>query len=373
MRVLHITRWYPHKEEPLEAIWIKRLIEPVDPESEVYHLCVTPSKKLKIRYSTNGRVKHRIWELPTKKWIIIEIVNFFLLGHFLLMKRFKNDFDLINFHIAYPQLVFWSALKFLVNKPVVVSEHWSAYHFNFGVGRKLPRIQWIFKHGLPFITVSKSLAEDIKSFSQQADLKIHQVPNVVDVKDFKLMKAIIPDQGTFFMVSQWKWPKQPKVVLNAFAALVARGECDHYKLRIAGYGPQLEELKMLSYSLGLNERVCFLGPLTSELIADEMNRCTAFLHCSEYETFSVVCAEALCCGAPVVASNVGAIAEYVNSENGILVGENTPEVWLKAIEKLRYSEFNRSVISSAAQKKFATANVRLQYIGVLKSICGAHK
>lgn len=369
MRVLHITAWYPHQARPLEALWIKRLIESVTPESEVYHLSVAACNNFKIRYWEEGRVKHCVWELPTKRWFIIEILNVFLLACYLLKKRIKNDFDVINFHIAYPQLVFWSVLKYLVNKPVVVSEHWSAYHFNFGVTTPLPRIQNIFKHNLPLITVSNSLAEDIRLFCQAPDLKIYRVPNVVDLNDFHVHAGDHRQENVFFMASQWKAPKQPHVIINAFAKLIQEEAYNSYTLRIAGYGPQVDELKELSATLGMEEKIVFLGPLSPKSMALEMNRCVAFLHCSEYETFSVVCAEALCCGAPVIASNVGGIAEFVNTSNGILVAENRPDYWMDAIERSRYHWFDRNAISGSAQKRFAAESVRQQYFTIINSIC----
>lgn len=372
MRILHITPWYPSKEKPLEGIWIKRLVESVNSNWEVYHLDVTSARRLRVRFFNNDRVRHRIWQLPTKRWLVIEVVNFLLLGKYLFTRRFKNDFDLINFHIAYPQLVFWPLLKALVNKPVVVSEHWSAYHFNFGVEKKLPRIQRIFKQELPLITVSRSLAADIRSFSGQTIETIYQIPNVVDIEKFRIVPNDPPMEGTFLMASQWKWPKKPELIFYVFAELIKKAPKRYYRLRVAGYGPQLEELKRLSSSLGLSDHVSFVGALNSELLAIEMSNCSAFLHCSGYETFSVVCAEALCCGAPVIASDVGAIPELVDTSNGVLV-HNTHEAWLAAIEGFSDRKFDRTAISLKAQEKFAVATVRGEYQRVLKSICEASK
>ena len=373
MRVLHITTWYPHQARPFEALWIRRFIESVTPHSEVYHLSVTACDRFNLKYWKEGQVKHRIWELPTKRWWFVEIVNLLLLASYLLKRRMRNDFDIINFHIAYPQLVFWSVLKYLVNKPVVVSEHWSAYHFNFGVTTKLPLIQQIFKHGLPVITVSNSLAEDIRAFCQTAHLKTYRVPNVVDLNEFQILAEHHPETNVFFMASQWKAPKRPHVIINAFARLIRRGLYDNYTLRIAGYGPQVTDLKELSVTLGLNEKVVFLGALSAKSMALEMNKCTAFLHCSEYETFSVVCAEALCCGSPVIASNVGGIREFVNASNGVLVSENTEDCWMHSIEHFIYHQFDRNAISVSAQNRFSPECVRRQYLKVINAICEAEK
>ena len=72
--------------------------------------------------------------------------------------------------------------------------------------------------------------------------------------------------------------------------------------------------------------------MDSEQIALEMNRASAYLHCSGYETFSVVCAEALACGCYLIASDVGGIPELVAPGTGQLVKEPKVETWAKAME-----------------------------------------
>jgi hypothetical protein len=108
-KVLHITSWYPNDENPFEAIWIKKLIDSLDPfveDQAVYHIQVKPSKKFRYtkKKPENDLLKKQlIIELPTKSWFIIELSNFFMLFWQLKVKRINKGYDVINFHIAYPQ------------------------------------------------------------------------------------------------------------------------------------------------------------------------------------------------------------------------------------------------------------------------------
>ena len=101
-----------------------------------------------------------------------------------------------------------------------------------------------------------------------------------------------------------------------------------------------------------------------------MNKAEYFIHLSGYETFSVVCAEALCCGTPVIASNVGAISELVDNTNGILIQNNNVSNLLQILEDVSngvYS-FNRGRISDTASKKFAPEYIGKKYFDTLKEI-----
>jgi glycosyltransferase involved in cell wall biosynthesis len=75
-----------------------------------------------------------------------------------------------------------------------------------------------------------------------------------------------------------------------------------------------------------------VGKLSFAEAACEMQNASYFLHASNYETFSLVCAEALSCGTPVVASAVGGVPEYLNDKNGILVSDNTVESWTNCLK-----------------------------------------
>ncbi|MEQ6167659.1 glycosyltransferase [Ekhidna sp. MALMAid0563] len=140
------------------------------------------------------------------------------------------------------------------------------------------------------------------------------------------------NKNRFFMVAQWKEPKDPFTVIHAFKRLTKLHK--DASLIIGGYGPQMKEMHKLASDLKLESNLCFLGKMDSVQVAKEMQKATAYVHCSGYETFSVVCAEALHCGCPVIASNVGGIKEFVNHENGILVENNDVESFSQAMHHL---------------------------------------
>ena len=136
------------------------------------------------------------------------------------------------------------------------------------------------------------------------------------------------------MVSLWKLPKQPMMIIKAFKKFV--DSHPNAKLIIGGYGPLWQEMIDTVHSYNLDHYVDFIGKLDSDQIASEMNKASAFIHISDYETFSVVCAEALCCGTPVIASAVGGIPEFIeDGKNGILINHNSDKEDSQSISKSR--------------------------------------
>jgi glycosyltransferase involved in cell wall biosynthesis len=126
-------------------------------------------------------------------------------------------------------------------------------------------------------------------------------------------------------------------------------------------------MKQMVSDYNLKENVTFLGTLSSKEIAEEMNSTNYFLHNSDYETFSVVCAEALMCGTPVIASNVGAIPEYLTDEMGILVNDNSVESWKKVILNSLEDNylFNNQNIALNAKKIFSKEVIGKKYNSIL--------
>lgn len=369
MKVLHITNWYPNAQNPREALWIRRHIDALQKEceNEVFHVQVESGKpSFSFGRST---IAHRLFylRLPLTIWRLKEWLSALLVLWIILFHARKKQYELINFHIAYPLCVYIKWFKGLLNKPFVITEHWSAYHLNFNITKaeKLKRIQQIFHHQVPVITVSEALAEDIQRFSATVDFPYEIVPNIVDTEVFNYQEIKEPVAQTLFMVSQWKEPKDPFTALKAFKQLL--NDQPELRLRIGGYGPQQAELEEFVRTLNLQESVTFLGPLTKGQIAQEMRSALAFVHSSKYETFSVVCAEAVCCGTPVIASKVGGIPSFITNKNGILVNAQQVEEWEQAMSRMlqHHIHFKREEIARQAAAVFSEKQVGKKYFEVL--------
>jgi glycosyltransferase involved in cell wall biosynthesis len=114
-----------------------------------------------------------------------------------------------------------------------------------------------------------------------------------------------------------KHKKGVPFLLDALASVAARRR-DWY-LDIVGDGPAREGYERRAVDLGISQNVTFHGELRKRAIADKLRQAAFLVLPSLWETFSVVCAEALCAGVPVLSTRCGGPEEFVTPECGALV------------------------------------------------------
>lgn len=112
----------------------------------------------------------------------------------------------------------------------------------------------------------------------------------------------------------------------------------HDRLRlllIGGSGektPEQTELQRLSKTLSIAHLVSFAGRIPQEQLPPYYSAADLLVLPSCYESFGLVALEALACGTPVVATQVGAMPRIIrNGINGRLVENGSPEVLAHSI------------------------------------------
>lgn len=126
------------------------------------------------------------------------------------------------------------------------------------------------------------------------------------------------DRRLVVYVGNLREEKGVEVLVEAAARVCAGGPAD-VDFAIVGGGPLFEKLRARIDALGVGGRIRLPGKLPNEQVPDWIGAADVFCLPSFREGCPNVILEALACGRPVVATEVGGIPELLGAENGVMV------------------------------------------------------
>jgi glycosyltransferase involved in cell wall biosynthesis len=138
----------------------------------------------------------------------------------------------------------------------------------------------------------------------------------VDVSAFPVGET---KQEFYLTVSRLESYKRVDLLLEAFSRMPER------RLVVIGDGPEMGRLRSKA-----PPNVELLGRLPTPAVIDYLQRARASLFAG-VEDFGIVMVEAQACGTPVIALGRGGAAEIVESDTGVLFGEQTAEAVIDAV------------------------------------------
>lgn len=220
------------------------------------------------------------------------------------------------------------------------------------VERALPQIARV-------TAVSEALRASIRALFGDI-VPVDVIPNVVDEQIFVAPRADEPrDPNHLLFVGLIRHVKGLDVLVRALAQLLPDFPALH--LSVAGgsfykaYERDAADVRSLVQELGLQDRVRFLGEVTPEGVAKLMRSSGLLVVPSRRETFSLVTAEALASGTPVVATRCGGPEEIITSETGELADVDDPASLAVAIRTALERSFDRLNLRRSAVERFGNA------------------
>jgi glycosyltransferase involved in cell wall biosynthesis len=354
MKVLFISSWYPSATNALKGIFVKKhaaAISAAGVQIQVLALTINYSAKLYekkiLRFKDEYGVDTYLIEINSRFYKGLYLNLFW--QYRLIKKAYRaisSEFKLqvIHSNVLFPAGILGYWLGRRENLPYIITEHWSK------VPRFMQKSLWAnegrkaYKEAKAVTVVSTFLKSRIESYIEVRS-KVVVIPNVINTALFQYAerkKAI--GEISFACVAHWQAPKRPDLIfsaLNEYSQMVG----DRIILKVVGEGALMEVLKRKKW----NFEIIYYGNLASGDLADVLKKTDYFLHASEIETFSIVIAEALATGIPVLSSGVGAIPELIDESNGLVCGNSAKE-WLQGLQKLTEKKYDRKQISGKAQK-----------------------
>lgn len=362
MNVLFLSCWYPSKENPLKGIFVREHARVIHASGQkiivlvlnVIHGPLIYQKSIEKFMDEQGIETHIIhirslfW-----KWIYVNPFQLYSILHSHFKKEILPGFfpEVIHSNILNPCAIMGDWFSSEYRRPHVITEHWSKIdkymekNLLSSYGRKA------YENAKIITVVSNFLKTSIKKYVSDSS-KIQVIPNVIDTNFFSYVpKNPASDKIVFTCIAFWTAPKQPMLFVKALEE-ICKTTSKQIELNMIGEGILLEGVRNFKAAYTIN----YHGNLPKNKIASILHGSDYFLHASDIETFSMVCAEALSTGTPVIASNVGGISELVNDSNGILT-ENTVPKWIEAIQKAINISYNSTAINKGVSNRFGMAAI----------------
>ncbi len=225
------------------------------------------------------------------------------------------------------------------------------------------------------VTVSYKLKEKTELISDKLN-NISVINNGADpgkfypmLKEIAKRKLEIKENGKIILfVGDLKPVKGVKYLIKAFAQLQRDYKNDTTALYLIGDGIERGNLEALASELHVEKKVYFLGRKAHDEIPLWMNAADIFVLPSISEGFPTVIPEAMMCGLPVVASNVGGIPEIVvHGQTGFLVMSKESGSLAEYIKLLAEDANLRKKFSQAALDgsiKYTWENNAAEYVKI---------
>ncbi|MFM2485984.1 glycosyltransferase [Celerinatantimonas yamalensis] len=243
----------------------------------------------------------------------------------------------------------WEALRASrrLNVPIVGTNHWAIGEF----GSYTPfsadffshtSVKWVtryYNHCLRVSGPSQSVLDEMLSFGLSVPSQV--VSNPIDTHLFKPVdgatKASYKQQfgftdQTICYAGRLANEKNIDVLIRALAIVVE--ELPNAMLVLAGHGSARESLYKLAQSLGIAERVKFLGTLNKAELAKVYQGADTFAIASTSETQSMVLLQAMSCGLPAVGAHWRALPEYIDGQSGFTAPPGDAKAFAHQLLKL---------------------------------------
>jgi glycosyltransferase involved in cell wall biosynthesis len=272
----------------------------------------------------------------------------------------------------------WAAFPVMIarvlRRPVVITGTFNHHLFRGRPASERLLIRFAAKRASANIFVSRLECEIVAK-----TVDVHNPffsPHTVDADRYCPPAGGADDRDTTLLLTSCQLnggSSKRKCVAESIRA-VAQLQADFPGARLTVMGEKGDDypaLAALAESLGVAERITFVGCVTQEEKIHLMRRCGIYLQPSRFEGFGLAALEAMACGATVLTSPVGAVPEV--GGDAVAYADGTDPTALAAeIRALLHDSTRRAMYGEAARLRavstFAPARRREGIAAVLRAV-----
>jgi N-acetyl-alpha-D-glucosaminyl L-malate synthase BshA len=189
-----------------------------------------------------------------------------------------------------------------------------------------------------------------------------------DLRAKARLKLAKPEEFLFMHLSNFRPVKRVADVVQIFSRIA---KLIPARLALIGDGPDRSIAEWLAHSLGIHDRIHFLGK--QDQVNELLPLADLMLMPSEMESFGLAALEAMACQTPTIATRVGGVPELItDGVDGLLfpVGE-VDAMAAAAVDLLQDTlrhEAMRKAARKTAQDRFCSTRILPRYVAYYESI-----
>lgn len=363
--ILHLLSWAPTPDDPTKGNFCIRHINAIALTNPSVILTVISDSNIQQKRNIKQEmvdnytwIKMRVKACSTRYNCLNRIINKYRIfkGYNLGLNYIKTNIfhpDVVHLHIALQMGNIARYWKWRYKLPYVLTEHWSVYtpqDVRLKNNNKIKRqILLINNHATMITAVSKELKNNMQHYGVKKEIQV--IPNVVDIHLFKPKEKLKTDKIQILHVSSLNDnEKNFSGILRVIKRLKEQRN-DFFLNVIHDYC--YEEYLPYITTNSLSDTIVFHGKKNLEEMVKWYQTADFLIMFSNFETFSCVVMEALACGTPVLATEVGAIPEMLENGRGIVIPPKDEEVFF---EKMNFMLDNYHTFSKVELREFAVEN-----------------
>ncbi len=381
--ILFISAWYPDRINPNLGNFVEKHANAIAQNCNVNVLHVAFDTEMNdkrfelVSESENNinvvrvYIKKKFYKIfpfniLQKIYLYLKAYN---MGYKFIVSKYGNQ-DLTHANILFPTGLIALYFKWRYNLQYIITEHWTGYlpddPSEISMFQKFLAKKVVCN--ARFITpVSRDLKRAMLVMCLKGKYKV--IPNVVDVNIFKpKLDKVINTKVRFLHVSSLD-DNQKNITGLIKAASKLSSICNNFELFIVGDGDNSSYINYCEQLNVLNSTIFFESEKKPAEIAMLMQQADCFVMFSNYESFSVVIAEALACGLPIIATNAGGISSELTKDFGIIIKPNDEAALMLAMANMMelHNEYDRLQLSAYAAK-YSYENVGMAFYNLYKEI-----
>lgn len=226
--------------------------------------------------------------------------------------------------------------------------------------------EYIFR----LVVVSPQAYRNVEDYDQGLFEKTIYLRNTVPAVDRNSGRHIenLGSSGgvVFGRISRLCAGKGNEMLIHAFSKIFEK--FPSARLLISGDGEQRIYLQKLSSDLGVSSSVFFSGHIEKETFYKNID---CMLSPSDMEAMPMVIVEALSCGVPVIATDVGGVSSLIdNNSTGVLIPPKDPDSLYLKMEEFILDRHTYELYSEEGLRKYREEMSYLKFVSDLADVIG---